>query len=253
MNKPIFRVVQGKNNNNANKTIFNIEHNANNTNINDEMFFPQPDPSQNDNNKNSLNQKSKILNCNITTFTTSSTLMQYEKVYDIKEIIRYIKKESIFSLIIYINGILGLFGIQDKFIFIYDEIIDNFNKDFNIKLLNESIENLLTGINGKNMEKTDLNHNIKLIKKIYDKKYVSIIALLKLSFFQILEHFRRTRYHPELQGFDYYFIRSIEKLEEQNKEKDYIIYYTNILYDYEYIYKDPKDYKKGDLSIIVKE
>ena len=73
MKKPIFRVVQGKNNISANKPIFNIEHIANNTDVNDEEFFPQPDPSQNGDNKN-LNQISKILNTNHTTFTTSSTL-----------------------------------------------------------------------------------------------------------------------------------------------------------------------------------
>jgi len=251
MNKPIFRVVQGKKNS-FNKTIFNLEHIANNTVVNDEEFLPQPDPSQNDKNKN-LNQKSKILNSNHTTFTTSSTLTHYGILYDIKDIIKYAKKEIVFSLILYINGLLGLFGIQEKLIFIYDEIIENFNKDYNIKLLNESIENLLTEIDGKNGEKSELNHNIKLIKKIYKKKYDSLIALLKLSFFQVLEHFRRTRYHPELQGFDYYLIRSIEKLEEQNKGKDYICYYMNVLYDYEYIYKDPKDYKKGDLFITINE
>ena len=252
MNKPIFRVVQGKNNISANKPIFNIEHITNNTDVNDEEFFPQPDPSQNGDNKN-LNQKSIILNTNHTTFTTSSTLTQYEKLNDIKEIIKYVKKETLFSLILYINGLLGLFGIKDKLIFVYDEVVENFNKDFNIKLLNESIENLLTATIGKNGKKSDLNHNIKLIKKIYDKKYDSLIALLKLSFFQVLEHFRRTRYHPELQGFDYYLIRSIEKLEEQNKGKDYISYYMNVLYDYEYIYKDPKDYKKGVLFITINE
>ena len=251
MKKPLFRVVQGKKIDNANKAIFDIEHIANNTNVNEDIFFPQPNPSQNDDNKNSY-QKSKILNCNYTTFTTSSTLSQYEKFNDIKEIIRYIKKEIIFSFIIYFNGILGLFGIEDKLIFVYDEIIENLNKDFNIKLLNESIENILTSKNGKN-EKSDLNHNIELIKKIYDKKYISIINLLKLTFFEILEHFRRTKYFPELHGFEYYFIRSIEKLDEQHKGKNYITYYTNILYDYEYIYKDPKDYKKGDLSIIINQ
>ena len=110
MKKHIFRVVQGKNNICANKPIFNIEHIANKTDINDEEFFPQPDPSQNADNKN-LNQKSKILNTNHTTFTTSSTLTQYEKLNDIKEIIKYVKKETLFSFILYINGLLGLFGI----------------------------------------------------------------------------------------------------------------------------------------------
>ena len=138
-----------------------------------------------------------------------------------------------------------LFGIEDKLIFVYDEIIETLNKDFNIKLLNESIENLLTFKCGKNLKKFDLNHNIKLIKKINDKKYDSIKNLLKLTFFQILKYFRRTKYYPELQGFEYYFIRSIEKLDEQHKGKDY----TNVLY----IYKDPNDYKKGDLFIIINE
>ena len=58
-------------------------------------------------------------------------------------------------------------------------MVENFNKDFNIKLLNESIENVLTANIGKSGKKSDLNHNIKLIKKIYDKKYDSLIALLK--------------------------------------------------------------------------
>ena len=72
-------------------------------------------------------------------------MTQYEKLNDIKEIIKYVKKETLFSLILYINGLLGLFGIKDKLIFVYDEVVENFNKDFNIKLLNESIERLEKG------------------------------------------------------------------------------------------------------------
>ena len=53
MKKPLFRVVQGKKNDNTNKAMFDIEHIANNTNVNEDIFFPQPDPSQNGHNKNS--------------------------------------------------------------------------------------------------------------------------------------------------------------------------------------------------------
>jgi len=257
MKTPIFKVVkrprtieqdaQNINAHNSNSSEFSIS--------NDEIYHPQTQPFQNDEVKK-VDPKCNLFiteHTNLETKTTESSIWKNceKNPYNILETILYLKKEFIGFLIMYINGILDLYDIKEKLIPIYDEIINNTDKDFNIKLLNSTLKDIFSvGMNTKEGQKRNLNHNIKLIKKIYDKNYLRIMNILNKTFLECLEHFRRTKYIPELQGFEFYFFMIIGKLEMEHKDKDFIRYFVNITNEYEYIYFPEKESKN---NVIIKE
>lgn len=245
MKTPIFCVAKIKSkktqkdisNDNMPNSSINLNEN------NDEIFKGLPDTSQNKINKVSVQKPyffvTKISSQTKPTLSFPSQIWnKCEKKVDIYEIIKFIKKEILCSLILYINGIFEIYGIKDKLIPIYDEMIESLDKNFNIKILCSTLENIFTLLSDKNGKKRDLNHNIKLIKEISNEKCPIVNKLLNKTFLEALEHFRRTKYSPEFHGFDYYFFRSIEKLEMEQKDKNYIIYYIDVLNNYEYIFKN---------------
>ena len=258
MKKKIFLVKKRKNYNcqkTKSKRKNNIykQHKVDNC---DEIYLPQPQPSQN--NKKAEPHKiffiaEKISDATKDTLSYPSIWKKNPKSIDINQfdIIKYIKKEVINFFIIYINGLLGLFNIEDKLIPINDEISERIDKPYNIRLLNTTLENILTGeLYFKNGKKRKFQKNIILIKKIYDKNIISIINIINEKFLEVLEHFRNTKYIPELQGFELYFCNIIEKLEHEGKNKEYIVSFINTLKDFEYIY----GYKKIiNLEIIKNE
>lgn len=260
MKKKIFLVKKRKNYNcqkteSKRKNNINEQHRVDNC---DEIYLPQPQPNQNNGNKKAKPHKiifiaEKTNNETKDTLSYPSIWKKNPKSIDINQfdIIKYIKKEVINSFIIYINGLLGLFNIEDKLIPINDEISEIIDKSYNIRLLNTTLENILTGeLYFKNGKKRKSQKNIILIKKIYDKNIIPIINIINKKFLEVLEHFRNTKYIPELQGFELYFCRIIEKLEYEGKNKEYIVNFINTLKDFEYIY----GYKKIiNLEIIKNE
>ena len=88
-----------------------------------------------------------------------------------------------------------------------------------------------------------------MIKKIYEKNFAPLVVILNKTFLEVLMHFRRTIFLPELKGFEYYFFLSIKNLEEQQKDKNYIDYYIDVLNNYEYIFDSAK--KKQFIPVLV--
>ena len=198
-------------------------------------------------------------------FTTVQTATKFETIepqsltsiwnafkpyVETSEINVFIKKEIFVSLIFYINNLISMLGINDKLLQIYDEIFDNLDKEFNVKLLQSSLRTIFTSDDIKNIKKGDLSHNKKLVKLIYEKNYTPLVVLFNKTFLESLMHFRGSIYLPELRGFEYYFFLSIKKLEEEKKDKDYIQFYIDVLNNYEIICGVSKGNKTKGIIIV---
>ena len=202
-----------------------------------------------------LFQTAQLTTCITTFYTPLSTSPQtsiwkeFKPYVEMSEIIILIKKGIFFSLILYINNLLNMMGINENLLQIYDELINNLEKKFNKDLSNKSLCKIFTSIKIKNASKDDINHNKDLIKKIYEKNFAPLVVLLNKTFLEVLMHFRRSIFLPELKGFEYYFFLSIKNLEEQQKDKNYIDYYIDVLNNYEYIFDSNK--KKQFIAFLV--
>ena len=239
MKKTIF-LIKKRNNNDYHKNI-NINPQSNIDYI-DEMYLPQPQPNQNNGIKDTKPKKVIFISekTNNETKDTFSSPLIWNKInntfiFSQFVILKRIKKDIINFIIIYFNGILELYGFEEKLLPIDDEITEVMDSSYNIKLLNSTLENILTGkIYSKKRKKHNYQHNIKLIKNIYDKNDILIINLISKTFFESLEHFRKSKYIPELIGFELYFQKSIQNLENEGKNKEYIIAFINILKNFEF-------------------
>ena len=202
-----------------------------------------------------LFQTAQLTTCITTFYTPLSTSPQtsiwkeFKPYVEMSEIIILIKKGIFFSLILYINNLLNMMGINENLLQIYDELINNLEKKFNKDLSNKSLCKIFTSIKIKNASKDDISHNKDLIKKIYEKNFAPLVVILNKTFLEVLMHFRRSIFLLELKGFEYYFFLSIKNLEEQKKDKNYIDYYIDVLNNYEYIFDSAK--KKQFIPVLV--
>lgn len=180
------------------------------------------------------------------TLSTSSIWKKFERKFYIQDMTIYIKKKLMASLLLHFNGLLGILGIKEQFYNVSEYIINNTEKEYNIKFLYSTIKVIFSE---KISEKNKINkHNEQLICNMYKNKEYYVTDLLEMTFFQFLEIFRMTKFILQLRGFETYFKKTIEELESEGKGKDYIIYFINVLNDYEYIYRS--DYKDGKIEII---
>lgn len=209
---------------------------------NDAVALAQTFPEGNHFHKKSKN-KCNIFNTLTITSKTRETLSspliwnKLETKINLYQMVPNIKKEFFNFLIVYINVILDQIGVNEKFVIIDEELIINTQKEFNINLFKSSLKYIFsTNVSVRNWPKYSLNHNAQLVKRLYENNNTKIINILNKTLFQCFEHFRKTKYIPELQGLECYFIATIGKLVNEKKDKEYIDYFISILNDFEYIY-----------------
>ena len=161
---------------------------------------------------------------------------KFEYKYNQKDAILFLKNKVFGYIVIYINRLLHLLGIKEKFFPVYKDIIYNIDILFNNTLLISTLEDIISGnIIIKNKENE--GHNIKLIKYLYDNKCYIALNCLKLTFFDCLSHLRQTKFSHLLIGFEAYYKEIMKEIEEK-EGKEYLEYFTKILYDYEYIFRN---------------
>lgn len=95
----------------------------------------------------------------------------------------------------------------------------------------------------KNYSKDGLNYNKNFIEKIKnDEKKAKTNAILDMTFFQCLEHFRGTKYYEKLSGLEIEYERTIENLKEQYDD-DYVNNFIEELNCFEELLKNKKSRK----------
>jgi hypothetical protein len=135
------------------------------------------------------------------------------------------------------------------FLKIEQKTIINTNIKDNLELLNTTLKKIFSRDVGKKVAKYSVygeNYNKNLIKKIEEnnKKYKNTNDILNMTFFQCLEHFRKSEYYEELSGLELEYDNIINEM-KKTEEKDYVDSFKAYLITYEKIYenKRPKNKK----------
>ena len=135
------------------------------------------------------------------------------------------------------------------FLKIEQKTIINTNIKDNLELLNTTLKKIFSRDVGKKVAKYSVygeNYNKNLIKKIEEnnKKYKNTNDILNMTFFQCLEHFRKSEYYEELSGLELEYDNIINEM-KKTEEKDYVDSFEAYLNKYEKIYenKRPKNKK----------
>jgi hypothetical protein len=135
------------------------------------------------------------------------------------------------------------------FLKIEQKTIINTNIKDNLELLNTTLKKIFSRDVGKKVAKYSVygeNYNKNLIKKIEEnnKKYKNTNDILNMTFFQCLEHFRKSEYYEELSGLELEYDNIINEM-KKTEEENYVDSFKAYLNTYEKIYenKRPKNKK----------
>lgn len=134
------------------------------------------------------------------------------------------------------------------FLKIEQKTIINTNIKDNLELLNTTLKKIFSRDVGKKVAKYSIygeNYNKNLIKKIEEnyKKYKNTNDILNMTFFQCLEHFRKSEYYEELSGLELEYDNIINEM-KKTEEKDYVGSFGAYLNTYEEIYKNKRPKNK---------
>ena len=134
------------------------------------------------------------------------------------------------------------------FLKIEQKTIINTNIKDNLELLNTTLKKIFSRDVGKKVAKYSIhgeNYNKNLIKKIEEnnKKYKNTNDILNMTFFQCLEHFRKSEYYEELSGLELEYDNIINEM-KKTEEEDYVGSFEAYLITYEEIYKNKRPKNK---------
>lgn len=126
------------------------------------------------------------------------------------------------------------------------------NADFNRKLLSTPLKDIFSrNIFGrcKNYSK---DHNKIAIEKIYSlKESTKTKSILERTFQECLEHFRGTKYFPELKGLEDEFQKLFIQMEGDGEEKKYINDFKDFINNFEIYYNNKKSRKRNKKSNVI--
>ena len=134
------------------------------------------------------------------------------------------------------------------FLKIEQKTIINTNIKDNLELLNTTLKKIFSRDVGKKVANYSIygeNYNKNLIKKIEEnnKKYKNTNDILNMTFFQCLEHFRKSEYYEELSGLELEYDNIINEM-KKTEEEDYVGSFEAYLNTYEEIYKNKRPKNK---------
>ena len=90
------------------------------------------------------------------------------------------------------------------------------------------------------MENYGLDHNKKVIEKIYEEQIQKkTIGILERTLLECLEHFRGTKYYEELKGFEEQYKCVIDNMKE-NETDEYIELFKEFVNRFEEYYGNKK-------------
>lgn len=122
--------------------------------------------------------------------------------------------------------------------------------DFNRKLLSTPLKDIFyCNIFGrcKNYSK---DHNKIAIEKIYSQKEeTKTKAILERTFQDCLEHFRGTKYFPELKGLEDEYNKLFIQMEGDGEEKKYINDFKDFINNFEIYYNNKKSRQRNKSNI----
>ena len=120
---------------------------------------------------------------------------------------------------------------------------------FNKMLLNSKLKDIFSNKISKKCKQFAPDHNKKLIEKIYNENIqIKTISILEKTLFECLEHFRGSKYYPELEGVEKQYECVIKDMESAGESNEYIDLFKDFLSRYEEYYKNKKSKPKNNLN-----
>ena len=130
------------------------------------------------------------------------------------------------------------------FLKINQEIIKDINVDNNNKLLKSTIKEIFSTDVSKKLENYGLDHNKKVIEKIYEEKIqTKTIGILERTLLECLEQFRGTKHYEELEGLEKQYEIVIENMKE-NETDEYMDLFKDFVNRFEEYYGNKKSRPK---------
>ena len=168
--------------------------------------------------------------------------------YKPDNIVRKIKSKLFESILIILNS-----SIYDKsknylssniFLKIEQKIIKDTNVISNQNLLKKKLKNIFSNNVSDKFKNYGLDYNKKLIVKIYKENIqTETIAILERTLLECLEHFRGSKYYPELEGLENEYTNVITKFKEDGETDEYINSFKEIINIFEEFYNNKKPRK----------
>ena len=124
--------------------------------------------------------------------------------------------------------------------------------DFNRKLLSTPLKDIFSSKIFGRCKHYSKDHNKIAIEKIYSQKEeTKTKAILERTFQECLEHFRGTKYFPELKGLEDEYQKLFIQMEGNGEEKKYINDFKDFINNFEIYYKNKKSRKRNKKSNII--
>lgn len=124
--------------------------------------------------------------------------------------------------------------------------------NFNRKLLSTPLKDIFSSKIFGRCKHYSKDHNKIAIEKIYSQKEeTKTKAILERTFQECLEHFRGTKYFPELKGLEDEYQKLFIQMEGNGEEKKYINDFKDFINNFEIYYKNKKSRKRNKKSNII--
>ena len=112
--------------------------------------------------------------------------------------------------------------VKPIFFKIEQNYISNINANFNKNMIKRSLKDIFLEKVSKKYSNYGLDHNRKLIEKIYDEKIqTEVIDILDMTFGDCLEHLRGNHY-KQLEGFEKEYEIVINELKNKDNDDEYM-------------------------------
>ena len=181
--------------------------------------------------------KNKVKKCGRK--TKESNESGYHNKYSDDNITRKVKSKTIKKMIIYLNNITN--NKEHKLLFLSSEQVKNSTVDYNKKLLNKTMKEILSSKQSGKYIHYDPQHNTNIIeillKEEDEDKRILYESLFSLTFLDLIKHLRGDNFISALSG-----IGSLDDMILDLKEEDE---YKQIFKDYFLNFETKINEKKG--------
>ena len=137
-----------------------------------------------------------------------------------------------------------------NFLLKLDSSISNeIGTEYNKKLLNSKIKDIFSNPNYSKCKSLPNNYNKKYIYNLYLENIMTNTKhILEKTCFECLEHYRGSKYYPELKGLELEYKNFFKEMEEKGEEKEYINKMRVFIDNFENYYLNKKSRKRNPIQ-----
>ena len=155
-------------------------------------------------------------------------------------IVRKIKAKLFDSILFLLNSSLKQ-NSKKMFLKIEQKIIKDINVNNNKILLKTKLKDIFSKNISEKLINYGLDYNRKVIQQIYKENIeIKTISILEKTFFECLEHFRRSKYYIELDGLEKEYNNAINYLKDKDETEEYINNFKQLVETFEEFYNSKK-------------